>query len=117
MSMQSVKGWLQCCRKHASMPSFEEQNKPVTIAYPCDRSCNCRVQLFSSYCLESWHVHPPSLLHMQVNDRRGGAQTQAELSVVASSTIGIYAYAASSELFNTALLNGQAVQTIVQAFL
>ena len=54
---------------------------------------------------------------MQVNDRRGGAQTQAELSVVASSTIGIYAYAASSELFNTALLNGQAVQTIVQAFL
>ena len=58
-----------------------------------------------------------SLLRVQVNDRRGGAQTQAELSVVASSTIGIYAYAASSELFNTALLNGQAAQTTVQAFL
>ena len=88
------------------------------IAEPGDRSRNCRVQLFCSYCLESLGTATPQgLLNVQVNDRRGGAQTQAELSIVTSSTIGIYAYAASSELFNTALLNGQAVQTTVQAFL
>lgn len=53
---------------------------------------------------------------LQVKDRRGGSQTTAQLSVLAAATVGIYASAASAELFNTAPFNGQAVTTTISAY-
>ncbi|KAK3235409.1 hypothetical protein CYMTET_54389 [Cymbomonas tetramitiformis] len=49
----------------------------------------------------------------QVNDARGGAQTQGQLTVTELIQVGIYAYAAQAELFNTAYLDGMDVTSSI----
>jgi len=54
---------------------------------------------------------------VQVRDRQGGNQTLAQLYVVAPVTQGLWAFADSSELFNTAPITGTAVTALLTAFL
>ena len=54
---------------------------------------------------------------MQVNDRQGGNQILAQLYVVAPATLGLWAFADSSEIFNTAPITGTSVTALLQAFL
>lgn len=54
---------------------------------------------------------------MQVNDRQGGNQTLAQLYVDAPATRGLWAFADSAELFNTAPITGTDVTALLQAFL
>ena len=54
---------------------------------------------------------------MQVRDRQGGVQTLAQLYVVAPATRGLWAFAESSELFNTAPITGTEVTALLQAYL
>ncbi|KAK3239213.1 hypothetical protein CYMTET_50844, partial [Cymbomonas tetramitiformis] len=51
----------------------------------------------------------------QVNGALDGAQTEGQLVVDAASMVGIYAYAASAELFNTARLIGDASAPVTSA--
>lgn len=54
---------------------------------------------------------------MQVRDRRGGYKTLAQLYVAAPATQGLWAFADSSELFNTAPITGTPVRALLQAYL
>ena len=58
-----------------------------------------------------------TLLVAQVRDMRGGEQFDAELLVAPVEERGVLAAAASSELFNTAVLDGAALSTSVPAFM
>ncbi|KAK3242510.1 hypothetical protein CYMTET_47799 [Cymbomonas tetramitiformis] len=49
----------------------------------------------------------------QVDDAHGGAQTQGQLTVTELAQVGIYAYAAQAELFNTAYLDGTDVTSSI----
>ncbi|KAK3276679.1 hypothetical protein CYMTET_15264, partial [Cymbomonas tetramitiformis] len=49
----------------------------------------------------------------QVNDARGGAQTSGQFTVKRDTVVGMYAYPAVAELFNTAALSGTDVTSVI----
>ena len=51
----------------------------------------------------------------QVNDERGGAQTEGQITVTELDFIGIFASAPLSEIYNTAPLSGEAVASSISA--
>ena len=65
----------------------------------------------------SWLLGKQAKSELQVRDMQGGNQTVAQLYVASPVTRGLWAYADSSELFNSAPLTGVPVYALVQAFL
>ncbi|KAK3235694.1 hypothetical protein CYMTET_54114, partial [Cymbomonas tetramitiformis] len=75
------------------------------------RALNCTVKEMvstSSVQLEG-SVNAPA----QMNDAQGGAATEGVVVVEEAAVVGIYAYASSAEIFNTAYLNGDRVTTTI----
>ena len=51
----------------------------------------------------------------QVNDERGGAQNEGQLTVEALEYVGVFAYASNSEIVNTAPLDGNEISQPIEA--
>ena len=53
----------------------------------------------------------PSYVTGQINDERGGVRNEGQVTIEAVAIAGIFAYAAKSELVNTAVLSGEVVSS------
>lgn len=90
------------------------------VSYIDDRAvAQCIWLAASKEFLRVVHVGQPRLaLTLQVRDRTSvGTPAAATFNVLLPKTVGLWAYADSSELFNSAPLTGVSVTALVQAFM
>ena len=53
---------------------------------------------------------------LQVRDRQTGSQTLAQLYIAQATTVGLWAFANSAELFNTAPLTNTPITTLIMSY-